>query len=246
MKGINFRSILLVVFFMLTLLSCSWDEERRLEKTYIVITFDDQHSSIYDVALPIMQQHGFRATNAINTNRIGRTGNLTWQQVEELEFSFSWENAGHTLNHANLPDCTDDEALYEIEQDWLNLKERGLSHETFVLPRGHATERDYLIIKQFYKNIRNSIDSRMYYPIDRWHIGYFPYLTHFTAQDAITRISEGILNKEALIVIGFHRFNDPDHTHSCTEEDLMTILQFIQNQNLPVTTLKEAAELLRK
>ncbi|MBW6515904.1 MAG: polysaccharide deacetylase family protein [Candidatus Cloacimonetes bacterium] len=245
MKSILFRSILLIAVIMLTLLSCSWDEERRLAKTYIVITFDDQHSSIYDIALPIMQQHGFKATNAINTNRIGRTGNLTWQQVEELEFSMGWETAGHTLNHANLPDCDDDEALYEIEQDWLNLKERGLSHDTFVLPRGHATERDYQIIKRFYKNIRNSIDSRMRYPIDRWHIGYFPYLTHFTAQDAITRISEGILNKEALIVIGFHRFNDPEHTHSCAEEDFIQIMHFIKDQGLTLITLKEAAELLR-
>jgi len=245
MKNTCFKIILILLVTILILPSCSWDENDRLEMTYIVITFDDQHASIYDHAFPLMSHYGFRATNAINTGDIGSVGKLSWQQVEELEFVYGWETAGHTLNHVNLSECTDEEALYQIEQDWLNLRERGLSHQTFVLPRGRATNRDYQIIKQFYHCIRTSKDSRMFYPLDQWNIGYFSYLSSFSADDAIRRITEGIFNKEVLIVIGFHRFNEPDHSHNCSVEDFNRILMFIHNHGLPVTTLKEVCEILR-
>lgn len=229
---------------LLAVSTCSFWEDKFPEKTYVVITFDDQHSTIYETAYPLMEAYGFSGVNVINTGEIGKTDKLTWQQVEELEFMRGWETAGHTLNHANLPECTFEEAFYQIEQDWLNLKQRGLSHETFVLPRGHATYRDYEIIIQFYDNIRNSQDLRMYYPIDRRNIGYFAYLTSYTAEDVFLRITEGILNKEALIVIGFHRFDDENHTHSCSREDFEKILKFIKEQGLEVITIKEAARML--
>lgn len=228
----------------MTISCCSFWEDSFPEKTYIAITFDDQHRSIYEKAYPLMEEYGFRGTNVINTGEIGKADKLTWEQVEYLEFDLGWETAGHTLNHANLPDCTYEEALYQIEQDWQNLKQRGLSHETFVLPRGHATYRDYEIIMQFYENIRNSQDLRMYHPIDRKNIGYFAYLTSYTVADVFVRISEGILNKEALIVIGFHRFDDDSHTHSCSINDFEAILRFIKEQGLEVITIKEAARIL--
>ena len=244
MKNSPFKFLFVVLFFLFFTLSCSLEENLWEGKTYIAITFDDQHSSIYDTAFPLLERFGMPGTNVINTGRIGRIGLLNWEQVEELEFLYGWETAGHSLTHPNLPDLTYDEVLYQIEQDWLNLRERGLSHETFVLPRGHATARDYEIIKRFYRNIRNSRDLQMHYPLDRFNIGYFAYLTEYSAEDAIKRITEGVLNKEALIVIGFHRFDDPAHTHSCREEDLLRILQFITGENLEVITLKEVAELL--
>ena len=245
MKTSGYRSFSLSLLLIILLFSCSDDNMQMLNRTYIVITFDDQHSSIYDIALPIMDDFGFRATNAINTGLIGAPSRLNWEQVEKLEFERGWETAGHSLTHANLPDCTDEEVLFEIEQDWLNLRNRGLSHETFVLPRGHATQRDYEIIRRFYNNIRNSRDIRMFYPLDRNNIGYFPYINSYSFEDVIARITEGVLGRENLIIIGFHRFNDPSHSHNCSEEDFREILRFIANQNLPVITIKEAAEMLR-
>jgi peptidoglycan/xylan/chitin deacetylase (PgdA/CDA1 family) len=245
MKNTPFNSLAVYFLLVIALFSCSWEGEERTDQTYIVITFDDQHHTIYDVALPLMEKFGFQATNVINTGRIGSGDRLTWQQVEDLEFHYGWETAGHTLHHPNLPFLNDEEALYQIEQDWINLKERGLSHETFALPRGHATERDYEIIRRFYKNIRNSRDKRMYKPIDRLNIGYFAYLSSYSAEEAIMRITEGILEKETLIVIGFHRFNDPNHTHSCTEAEFYRILKFIASLELEVVTLKRGIEITK-
>ena len=79
------------LLIMLLLFSCEVTTELGLEKTYVIITFDDQHESIYSTALPIMQEYGFRATNVINTGVIGNEDKLTWTQVEELEFEYGWE-----------------------------------------------------------------------------------------------------------------------------------------------------------
>ena len=234
-----------MLFFILTyvLASCQYPVGSYNDKTYLIITFDDQHESIYNVALPLMSQYGFRATNAVNTGFIGRDGALSWDELEELEFVHGWETAGHTLYHANLPELNDNEALFQIERDWLNLKERNLSHETFVLPRGHATARDFKIIKKFYRNIRTSRDIRMHHPVDNQYLGYFAYITPYNAEDAIARISSAVLRKERVVIIGFHRFGDPEYSHNCDPEDFAQILDFIASQELEVLTIKEFVHL---
>ncbi len=236
----------IINFLFILLISCDFNLSSKIDKTYITITFDDQDNSIYFNALPIMNEFGFKATNVINTGRIGQENLLDWNQVEELEFEHGWETAGHTLHHVNLPDCTLEEAEYEIGQDWENLVNHNLSHETFALPGGHATPRDFEIILRYYKNIRNSRDFKMKYPVDRKYIGYFFYQSSYTAEDAIARIQRGISNQECLVVLGFHRIkeetgNAPDN---CKPDDFRIILEYLDLNGFEVITIKEAAERL--
>lgn len=233
---------LILIFFS----SCQFNPAIREDKTYIAITFDDGFEDIYNNALPIMSQYGIRGTNFINTEIIGHTNHLTWDQVEELEFEYDWETGGHTLHHVNLPDCTLEEAEFEIGEDWTNLKSRGLSHKTFAIPNGAATPEDYEIILNYYENIRNSHEPKLFYPINRTNIGYFAYITSFTAEDVIARILNGISNKESLVVIGFHRVMEEDgnNPYNCKPIELSGIMEFIDSENLEVITIKEAAQKL--
>ena len=231
---------------LLTLFSCDVLIDSGVNKTCICITFDDQDLSIYDNALPLMQEFGFTATNVINTAQIGNEGHLNWQQVEELEFVYGWETAGHTLHHVVLPEINNEEAEYEIYQDWLNLQDHGLSHDTFALPSGHATEEQFEIILNYYKNIRTSRDLKHFYPINRTYLGYFFYDSEYNAQDAISRIIRGVENKEALIILGFHQFQEENtgYPANCTPVDFRQILEFIHYNELEVLTIKEAVDKL--
>lgn len=237
MKSIKYLILLL-------LFSCQVTNLPETAKPIVIITFDDQHISIYDVALPILQQYNFPATSFINTLSIGAADKLSWPQVEELEFDYNWETAGHTLHHVQLTALTLEETDYEVGQDWQNLKDHCLSHDSFALPSGHATEAQYDIISQYYRNIRSSRDLRESIPLDREHLGYFAYQTDFTAQDAINRIQLACERHEVIVTIGFHRIlNTPaGHPRNCTPDDFSEIIEFIHNNDFQVLTLKAACD----
>jgi len=234
------------LLIMLLLFSCEVTTELGLEKTYVIITFDDQHESIYSTALPIMQEYGFRATNVINTGVIGNEDKLTWTQVEELEFEYGWETAGHTLHHITLTTTPIELVEYEVYHDWLNLKEHGLSHSTFALPSGKANQEHYDIILQYYQNVRTSQNIATYAPINRTDLGYYVYLTDYTAENVKARILRAYQNKECLVTIGFHRILEEadGHPTNCKPDDFYEIMKFINDNGLEVITIKEACELL--
>ncbi len=215
------------------------------EKTYVIITFDDGHESIYNTALPIMQEFGIRATNVINTGAIGVQAEMTWSQVEELEFEHGWETAGHTLHHITLTNTPLDLVEQEIYQDWLNLKEHGLSHTTFALPSGKAAQEHYDIILQYYQNVRTSSNCLTYSPLDRTDLGYYVYLSEYTSENVKSRILQAVQNKESLVIIGFHRIVDTvdDYPCNCKPNDFYDIMEFINDNELEVVTIKEACEM---
>ncbi len=234
------------LFIVLLLLSCEVTTGFRSDKTYVIITFDDGHKSIYYTALPIMEEFGFRATNVINTGIIGNEISLTWLQVEELEFEHGWETAGHTLHHITLPTVPIEIVEYEIHQDWLNLIDHGLSHSTFALPSGKASQEHYDIILQYYQNVRTSLNITTYAPIDRTDLGYYPYLSCYSAETAEARILQAVENNECLIIIGFHRVMEETAGHpcNCKPDDFHKIMKFISDNHLEVITINEACELL--
>lgn len=232
--------------FIIILTGCQISSEPGLENTYVIITFDDGHESIYNKALPIMNEFGIRATNVINTGEVGENDELTWQQIEELEFEHGWETAGHTLHHITLTTTPLEIVEYEIYQDMLNLREHGLSHDTFALPSGKATEEHYEIILQYYQNVRSSLNSFTFSPLDRTSLGYYVYLSGYTSEKAQLRILQAIQKKECLVIIGFHRIMEEDDGYptNCKPADFYDIMKFLYDNNLEVITIKEACELL--
>ncbi len=234
------------LFILFLLLGCEVTTEWGSDKTYVVITFDDAHRSIYSTALPIMEEFGFRATNVINTGGIGNENRLTWPQVEELEFEHGWETAGHTLHHITLPTVPIELVEFEVHQDWLNLIDHGLSHSTFALPSGKASPEHYDIILQYYQNVRTSMNSTTYVPIDRTDLGYYSYNSCYSAENAQARILQAVENNECLIILGFHRVMEEAQGHpcNCKPEDFYKIMQFISDNHFEVITINEACELL--
>jgi peptidoglycan/xylan/chitin deacetylase (PgdA/CDA1 family) len=78
-----------------------WQTGRReLPGKPIVITFDDGDQSVYDLALPILARHGFRATLFVITARVGTKWNgidcLDWARLRELEESGVFRIESHT------------------------------------------------------------------------------------------------------------------------------------------------------
>jgi peptidoglycan/xylan/chitin deacetylase (PgdA/CDA1 family) len=232
-------------FVLLFVISCSSSDYFVYEKTYVIIAFDDGMESVYDNALPILSQYNFPAVNCINTGFIGNDGRQTWEQVEDLEFDFGWETAGHSFNHPNLLNCDDEELEYQLSEDKSNLVEHGLSHDTFAIPNGQIREDQFEIVSRYFKNIRSSRDIKFHFPIDRKYLGYFPYETNHEPEDAIARVLRGVENKEVIVILGFHAVNTDDGTnpYNCNANELQIIAEFLHSNNFKVITIKDAVVL---
>ena len=214
---------------------------------YIVITFDDQDESIYDIAFPLLAQYGYPATSFINSEIIGREHKLTWEEVEFLELSQGWETGGHTLHHVNLPHLDDEQAEFEVSQDQQNLITHGLKAKSFALPSGHATEAQLQMISKYYQNIRTSQDIHHVQPVNAYHLGYFACLSEYNSDHLIGRIFRGVENNEMFIVIGFHKVvqSPTDYTHNCLKADFSELLDYLYQNQFEVITLDKAVEKCR-
>lgn len=207
-----------------------------------MLTFDDQHHSIYDKAFPLMKKYGFRGTLFVNSGRFGWQDLMSVQEICILGLEEGWEIGGHSLYHENLSNISEDEAIHSVTQDYNNLKSLGLNPVSFALPKGQCPLFLYPYLNSLYKYIRNSFDYSMHHPINTQNLGYLPFQTGWTASEIKARIYRGIASNEALIIIGFHRF-DADtsiFTDNCSSEEFRNTLRFLKDNKFRVLPLKEA------
>jgi peptidoglycan/xylan/chitin deacetylase (PgdA/CDA1 family) len=231
-----------VLIFSLLAGSCRFLLPQTERAPIICFTFDDQHSSIWQYAFPILDSYGYRGTNFVNAGRIGHPDLMTWDQLRCLELDHGWETGGHTLDHQFLPSLSYAEADSVIALDYYDLLAHGLDPKGFALPGGNCPAEYYPIITRHYGYIRGSSDFAMHRPLNLLGLGYLPYQSSWTANDVIARINRGIADGEDLIVIGFHRIETTTggYSDNCPAEELTAIMDYVQAQNLRVLTLSEA------
>lgn len=191
-----------------------------------------------------MCEFGWRGTNFVNTNALTLEYPhlMNWTQITELELEYGWETGGHTLNHEALIDLDLDVAIANIRQDKQNLADHGLNPRSFALPRGQCPIQLYAMLTELYQNIRGSSDFAMHHPLNRKALGYLAYQGGWSSEIIKRRIQRGIANQEALIVIGFHRFDSESegYADSCPSPIFREILQYTQGLGLQVLPLAEA------
>lgn len=238
-----------LVLFVLTLLigSCTFFSSAPSELPIICFTFDDQHHNVYDLALPALNQYAFRATCFVNSGSLGAPKLLTLAQLSELHDNWNWEIGGHTLNHERLDELSYEEAATAIDSDYQNLLNWGFHPRAFALPRGVCPLEYYPLITLRYEYIRGSNDTAMHTPLNVHALGYLPFQSSWTAEIIKNRIRRGMANGESLIVIGFHRIEDPDYIYNadCPLSEFVDILSYVHALGLEVLPLSEAVDKLK-
>jgi peptidoglycan/xylan/chitin deacetylase (PgdA/CDA1 family) len=104
LKRQNFKTLLLDEF----LTQPSLEHSRN-----VVITFDDGNESDLTIAVPLLQEFGFRAVFFICVEYIDRAGYLTWNQVKKLIAS-GMSVQSHGLRHHDLTKLPHDTATNEL------------------------------------------------------------------------------------------------------------------------------------
>lgn len=80
----------------------------------IVISFDDGHESNLEIALPILQEYGFKAEFFITTGWIGTPNYLSAAQIVTLHDA-GMGIGSHGVSHRYLDDLDDNEIRFELQ-----------------------------------------------------------------------------------------------------------------------------------
>ncbi len=117
-------------------IAAALEGKATLPQRPVAITFDDGWREQYDVAFPLLQRYGMRATFFIPTSFIGYPRFMTWEELAELRDA-GMEIASHGRKHVNLTDADDPEAWREIARSREVLEEKlGVSAVSFAYPYG--------------------------------------------------------------------------------------------------------------
>ncbi|MEU0370988.1 polysaccharide deacetylase family protein [Streptomyces sp. NPDC006283] len=122
---------------------------RTLPVRPVLITFDDGYEGVHSHALPVLAEHGFRATVFVSTGWLRGAHDeggaldtmLDWQQVRELAAAGT-EIGGHAHTHPELDQLDDQRLAYETThcRDVI-AQELGTPPVSFAYPYGYSDRR---------------------------------------------------------------------------------------------------------
>jgi uncharacterized lipoprotein YddW (UPF0748 family)/peptidoglycan/xylan/chitin deacetylase (PgdA/CDA1 family) len=113
----------------------------------IVITFDDGWKDQYNSALPVLKKYNFTATFFINSDQVGHSAYMNWDQVLEMSTS-GMDIESHSCAHPRLPNLPPDQARREINDSKKSLESRLHKPVTvFSYPYGSYSDRVIAMVK---------------------------------------------------------------------------------------------------
>jgi peptidoglycan/xylan/chitin deacetylase (PgdA/CDA1 family) len=125
----------------------------------IGLNFDDGYLDVAENALPVLEQHGFRATVFVPTGVIDGNATfswyrrqpplLAWDEIVELDRAGTLRFEAHTVTHPNLLTLDEENAREEIGGSKRTLEARlGRPVEAFCYPGGLFGERERRLVDE--------------------------------------------------------------------------------------------------
>ncbi|MBX4212119.1 polysaccharide deacetylase family protein [Candidatus Pacearchaeota archaeon] len=104
----------------------------------VIIYFDDGWRSVYDNAYPIMQQYGFKGTEAVVSNYAngvqGGPSYMHWPELKQLQDS-GWEMTSHGMSHTDMLTFSESDFRKQLIASKQNITQHlGKTPTSFVFP----------------------------------------------------------------------------------------------------------------
>ena len=152
----------------------------------IVLTFDDGDPSHFELVLPRLKQHGFRAAFSVVPSWIGTTRSLSVEQLRALQAA-GMEIMSHGMHHIPLTDLPLPKLRQELLASRIQL-EAWLKRPVLALaiPRGFSNVRVRKAINESgYQVVCTSRPRHNHRSSDRYTLGRIPIRAHVRLDDFI-------------------------------------------------------------
>lgn len=118
MKKRLIKIILLITLFSVVVVIWATKDFRMRGKMHVAFTFDDGTKDHVEFAAPILEKYGYRGMFCIVSERVGKPGYMSWDDVNDL-LSRGHDIASHTATHQNLLDLIKQGKSIEVKNEML-------------------------------------------------------------------------------------------------------------------------------
>ncbi len=206
----------------------------------VSISLDDGWASQYNLAFPLLQQSGMKATYYVTTGLLGQASYFSQSDVTTLAQAGE-QIADHTITHPHLTQITASEVEHEIHDSQITLQ--GLSHQTvndIASPYGETNIPVLNQIKQYYGSHRgietgyNSKDN-----FDVYDLRVQSVVSTTTLAEIQSWIDTAMRDKTWLILV-YHQVDNSGSEFATTPAAFTQQLQAIQAKGIKTATVGEA------
>lgn len=213
----------------------------------VSLAFDDGWRSVYQHAVPILNDAGFKSTHYIvtNTYKQGHPEYMTKQQILNLQAQ-GHEIGGHSRTHASLISLTPWQAEQEISGSRSDLFALGIgSVRSFAYPYGYYNEFVKSLVQDAgYDNARGIITGNNITGAD-------PYLLKWQGPQVSTTVSQmqrwidSAVAENSWLILSFHEINNGGRQYSTRPEDFQAVVNYLKSRSIKVVTVSEGYDILR-
>jgi peptidoglycan/xylan/chitin deacetylase (PgdA/CDA1 family) len=210
----------------------------------VSLNFDDGLLSIYNNALPVLNQYGLKSTQYINSGKFGNRDFVTAAQVIEMQ-NQGHEIGAHTRNHVDLTTLSESQMRDEIIGNLNDLRNIGANVTTFAYPFGaYNSTTDRIVREAGFIGARTSDGGQNSKTDNKFLLKRYSIQNSTTLANVQQQVEAARANKKWVILL-FHGIENSGDTYSMTPQLFAQVAQYIANSGVRVVTTDEGLRLMQ-
>ncbi|MCL2135828.1 MAG: polysaccharide deacetylase family protein [Candidatus Bathyarchaeota archaeon] len=211
------------------------------EQRVVCIVFDDGWLTQYTNALPILEEHGFKATFSIITDYPDKNPSyMDWKQIVALHDQ-GHDIESHTADHSILTLQNESAIEYQLSQSKQDLLKHGINAPLFIYPNGEGAGNSTVesLVQQNYCAARGIIHGNidMNQPFNPYALPAYEVRNSTTLEMFKNYVNQA--NGSNIVIIFYHQISDGSVYTSATIKDFADQMQYLSDNNFEIKTLKQ-------
>lgn len=211
----------------------------------VSIVFDDGLANVYQNALPIMNQYGFKSTQYIVSGAIGSQTKLDLPAMTKAQISTMYkgghEIGSHTVNHPDLTSLNTAKLNSELSNSKKTLDVSYSPVNNFAIPFGRYNDTVIVAAKKYYGSARTSDGGEnTLIGFDQYRLKTQYVVNTTTLAEVESWLAQAAQDKAWLIILYHNVADGGSYEYTATKQAFSDQLAAIKNSGLPVLTVRQA------
>jgi peptidoglycan/xylan/chitin deacetylase (PgdA/CDA1 family) len=183
----------------------------RWDKPMVSITFDDGWQSVYDRALPLLNEHGFRSTQYVNASSIETPNFMTAAEVQQMHEA-GHEIAAHSYEHLDLTSIGTDRLDEQLRRSEEALATAGLGTNDLAPPFGRSDPQVAWYASKYFDMMRGTDDGLNTRQNLDPHDLKVLYVTDETTPETLSEALAETTRMNGWLILVYHQIATPEST----------------------------------
>lgn len=223
----------------------SYQDSGVFRNGVVSIAFDDGWESSYENGLPILNEHGYKASFYILSNFFDDMQYMSVAQVKSLQ-SQGHHIGSHTVSHPHLTELEQADMQLEVTGSQKQLEAKLGPIKDFASPYGDYDDDVLNEIKQHYNSHRTvAIGINTFENFNPYQLKS-PNIQVNTPEDDIVALLKQAKENNGWLILTYHEINDSGREYSVTKEQFAKQMKLVEESGMKVALLPNVLEEIRR